>query len=330
MTILRIFPWCVRAAVCLLCSLVLSLAAAQDYPARPITLVVAYPAGGIADLIARLTGPELAERLGRNVIIENVGGASGTIGAGKVVAARPDGYTLLLGSGSEITIAKLINAKIPYDGERDLSYISLVGTAPMVLVGGTKMKAETLADLLAAVRAKPGQFAYASAGGVGSPMHLVGELIKIRGRVDITHVPYKGAGQVIPDLMGGHIDLCVISLSSVVPHINSGKLKAFGVTEAKRSPVAPNIPALAENKDLAGVDMGVWWGLFAPAKTPAAILQRLNKDFNDVLRQPKVIAKLNEQAVSIVGSSPAELQTFVRADTEKYRTIVQSANIRAE
>ena len=318
-----------RAAIAVFCMLMFSAAAAQSYPLRSVTLVVGYAPGGAVDLVARVTGVPLTERLGQSVVIENIGGASGTLGTAKVVAARPDGYTLLLGSGSEVSIARLINPNVTYDGERDLAPISLVGTAPMVLVGGTKLKADTLDELLAQARAKPGQLTYASPG-IGSPLHLAGELINMRGGVKLSHVPYKGSGLSINDLLGGQIDLAVVAISTALPYINSGKLKAFGVTEAKRSQVAPNIPALAENKSLAGVDIGVWYGLFAPAKTPTAILQRLHKDLLDALKHPKLVSTLADQGISIVGSSPAELQAFIRADTEKYRKIVESANIRAE
>ena len=318
-----------RAAVGLICAFALCHAVAQDYPARTITLVVAYAPGGSTDLVARLTGADLSARLGQNVLIENVGGASGTLGAAKVVAARPDGYTLLLGSGSEVSIAKLISPNVSYDGERDLTPISLVGSAPLVLVSGPRLKAATLDELLATARARPGQLTYASAG-VGSPLHFAGELIKIRGGVDITHVPYKGMAPALNDLLGGQIDLAVPVLSTALPHITSGKLKAFGVTEAQRSRVAPDIPALAENKSLAGVDIGVWYGLFAPAKTPAAIVQRLHAELIVALKQPKIIAMMDQQGIAIVGSSPAEFQTFIRTDTEKYRMIAQSAGIRAE
>ena len=325
----RIFARMACPVIALGCAFAFSLAAAQGYPTRTISLVVPYVPGGIVDLIGRLTGPELAERLGQSVMVENIGGASGTLGAAKVAAARPDGYTLLIGSGSEISVAKLINSGIRYDGERDFAPISLIGTTPMVLLGGTRVKAETLAELLATARAKPGFYAYASSG-VGSPNHLVGELIKMLAGVDITHVPYKGAGQTVPDLIGGHIDLSILTLSSAIPHINAGKIKAYGVTEARRSAAAPNIPALAENKELSALDMSVWWGLFAPAKTPAAVLQRLQQEYVYVLKQPKVVAKLTEQAVSIMATGPAELQSFVRSDTEKYRKVVQAANIRAD
>ena len=318
-----------RVAVGLVFSFAFSFAPAQDYPSRSITLVVGYAPGGSVDLIARLTGSEFTSRLGQTVVIENIGGASGTLGAAKVVAARPDGYTLLLGSGSEISIAKLITPNITYDGERDLSPISLVGTAPLVLVGGPRLKAVTIDELLATARARPGQLTYGSVG-IGSPLHFAGELIKIRGGVDITHVPYKGGTPALNDLLGGQIDLAVPVLSTALPHINSSKLKAFGVTEANRSPVAPNIPALAENKSLAGVDIGVWYGLFAPAKTPAAIVQRLHAELSVALKQPKIIAMMDQQGIAIVGSSPGEFQTFIRTDTEKCRMIAQSAGIRAE
>jgi tripartite-type tricarboxylate transporter receptor subunit TctC len=215
------------------------------------------------------------------------------------------------------------------NGERDLAAISLIGTAPMVLLGGSRLKADTLDQLLAEARARPGQLTYASPG-IGSPLHLAGELIKMRGGVDISHVPYKGAGPSIIDLLGGQIDLAIVAISTGLPYVKSGKLKAFGVTEAKRSPVAPNIPALAENDSLAGVDIGVWYGLFAPPRTPAAILQRLHGDLLQALRSPKLVGTLAEQGISIVGSSAAELQAFIRRDTEKYRKIVQAANIRVE
>ncbi|MCC6535868.1 MAG: tripartite tricarboxylate transporter substrate binding protein [Burkholderiales bacterium] len=306
-----------------------ALGAAQSYPARSLVMVVPYAPGGAVDLVGRVTAAPLSERLGHNIAVENVGGASGTIGTAKVVGARPDGYTLLMGSGSEISIAKLLNPNVSYDGERDLAPVSLVGTAPMLLVGGSKLKAGTLDDLLAIARARPGQLTYASPG-IGSPLHLAGELVKMRGGVDIAHVPYKGSGPAMTDLLGGQIDLAVAAISTALPHVNSGKLKAFGVTEAKRSPVAPNIPALAENKSLQGVDIGVWYGLFAPAKTPAAIVERLHKEVVEALKNTKLAATLGEQGISIAGSTPAELRQFIRNDTEKYRKIVQSANIRLE
>lgn len=315
--------------------LMLALAAAhtvtwaQDYPRRTISIVTGYPPGGIVDVIARLASAHFSERFGQSAVVENVTGASGTLAAAKVAAARPDGYTLLLGSGSEIGIAKLIGMKVPYDADSDLAPISLAGTTPMVLLGGPRLKAGTLDELLAVARARPGQLTYASTG-VGTPTHLAGELIKIGSRTDIVHVPYKGAPQAIPDLIGGHIDLAMMTLSTAIPHISSGKLRAFGITQARRSPAAPNVPALAEHKELAAVDMSIWWGLFAPAKTPAPIISRLNTEFNEVLRNPGSAAKLTEQAVAVAGSTPGEFQSFIRTDREQYRRVVNTANIRAE
>jgi tripartite-type tricarboxylate transporter receptor subunit TctC len=330
MIIISVAARMAQSVVGLACALALSLAIAQDYPSRPITLVVAYPPGGSVDLIARLVAPHLAERLGQRVIVENIGGASGIIATTKVITAAPDGYTLQLGSGREINIAKLINPNVAYEWRRDLSPISLAATTPMVLVGGPKLKAEgTIDDLLAAARVKPGQITYATSG-IGSPQHLVGELIKIRSGVDITHVAYKGGTAGIMEVLGGHVDLSIIVLSSALPYINAGKLKAFGVSEAKRSPVAPNIPALAETTSLADVDIGIWFGLLAPAKVPDALLQRLNEYFIEALKQPNVVAKLTGQGIGIVGSSQAEFQAYIQTDTDRYRRIVQSANIRAE
>lgn len=311
------------------CAFAVSIAAAQTYPTRPLVMVVPYAPGGAVDLVGRLTAAPLAERLGQNITVENVAGASGTIGTAKVVRAKPDGYTLLMGSGSEISIAKLINRNVTYDGERDLAPISLIGTAPMVLVGGSKLKAGTLDELLAMARSRPGELTYASPG-VGSPLHLAGELINMRGGVKLSHVAYKGSGPAMTDLLGGQIDLAIAAISTALPHVKSGKLKAFGVTEAKRSRVAPDIPALAENRSLEGVDIGVWYGLFAPAKTPAAIVERLHKDVVEAVKDQKLVSTLAGQGISIVGSTPAELGAFIRKDTEKYRGIVQAANIRVE
>jgi tripartite-type tricarboxylate transporter receptor subunit TctC len=302
---------------------------AEDYPAKPITLIVGYPAGGSVDLIARVTAPELSKRLGQPVIIENLGGGGGTIGAARAVKAAPDGYTLLVGSGSEISIAKLTNPSVRYDGQRDLAPISLVGTIPMVLVGSPTLAANNTDELVALVKTQPGKFNFASSG-IGTPLHLAGEYINSQGKIDMTHVPYKGAGQMATDLMGGQIELSVFVLSSAMSHIKSGKVKAFGVTEANRSAAAPDIPALNESKSLDGIDMGVWFGLFAPAKTPDGIQSRLHKELMEVLKEPAVRAKLAESGVRIIGNTPSEFAAFIKAETDKYRSIVTQAGIKTE
>ena len=301
-------------------------AAAQSFPSRPLTLVVGYPPGGSVDLIARTIAPELGRRLGQPVVIDNAAGASGTIGTQKVVAATPDGYTLLLGSGSEISIAKLTNRALRYDGARDLTPIALIGTQPMVLVGKATLEAKTIDELVSAAKRTPGKFSFASSGN-GTPLHLAGEMINQRGNIQLVHVPYKGAAPMINDLLGGQVDLAVLVLSSAMPHIKAGKIKALGLTEARRSAAAPDIQALAENKALAGVDMGVWFGLFAPARLTPAISERIQKELLATLSDPIIRNKLSEAGVTVVASPSAELAAFVSRETEKYRQIVEVAKI---
>ncbi len=299
---------------------------ASGWPTKPITLVVGYTAGGSVDLVARTVAPELGKRLGQSVIIENLGGAGGTIGASKVVKAEADGYTLLMGSGSEVSIARLTNPAVRYDGEKDLAPITFVGTQPMVLVGKTALPAKNAAELMALAKEQPGKLSYASSG-VGTPLNLAGELIKQQGHVDITHVPYKGASAMSTDLLGGQIDLAVMVLSSALPHIQAGRVKAYGVTEARRSGVAPNVPALAETPALKGVDMGVWFGLMGPAGTPRAVVDRLNTEMQAVLAMPDVKRKLAEAGVEVAPANPAQFGTFIKRETGRYRTIVQTAGI---
>ena len=304
-----------------------SAVAAGSYPTKPITLVVGYTAGGSVDLVARTVAPELGRRLGQSVVIENLGGAGGTIGAQKVVKAEADGYTLLMGSGSEVSIARLTNPAVRYDGEKDLAPITFVGTQPMVLVGKLQLPAKDASELMALAKAKPGTLSYASSG-VGTPLNLAGELIKQQGQVNITHVPYKGASAMATDLLGGQIDLAVMVLSSALPHIQAGRVRAYGVTEAKRASVAPNVPALAETPALKGVDMGVWFGLMAPSAVPKPIIDRLNTEMQAVLALPDVRKKLAEAGVEVQPANPAQFGGFVKRETAKYRTIVQAADIR--
>ncbi|WP_420995139.1 Bug family tripartite tricarboxylate transporter substrate binding protein [Cupriavidus sp. 30B13] len=315
-----------RAAAAASLCLLAGAAGAAGWPAKPISLVVGYTAGGSVDLVARTIAPELGKRLGQSVVIENLGGAGGTIGAAKVVKADPDGYTLLMGSGSEVSIARLTNPAVRYDGERDLAPVTFVGTQPMVLVGKLALPAKNADELIALARAQPGKLAYASSG-VGTPLNLAGELIKQQGKVNITHVPYKGASAMSTDLLGGQIDLAVMVLSSALPHIQAGRVKAYGVTEPRRAQVAPNVPALAESSALKGVDMGVWFGLMAPAGTPHGVTERLNAEMQAVLALPDVKKKLAEAGVEVAPGGPAQFAAFVKRETAKYKAIVQTAGI---
>lgn len=298
---------------------------AQAWPGnKPITLVVGYPAGGSVDLVARTVAEPLSKRLGTPVVIENVGGAGGTIGAQKVVSANPDGYTLLLGSGSEVSIARLFNSAVKYNGETDLTPIGLIGVTPMVFVTNTYTGVKTIDEAIARSKKERNQLSFASSG-IGTPLHVSGELLNLLAGTTFRHVPYRGAGQQLQDLLGGNIEFSVSVLSSALPHIESGKMVPLGVTTSTRSRAAPQIPALGENPKLKGYDMNVWFGLFGPAKLPAPMVARLNRELNEVLRDEATWKKLQKAGISNEGGTPQELAAFVRAETQRVRTVVNKA-----
>ncbi len=300
-------------------------ALAQAWPAgKPVTLVVGYPAGGSVDLVARTIAEPLSKRLGTPVVIENVGGAGGTIGAQKVVNAAPDGYTLLLGSGSEVSIARLFNTAVKYNGETDLSHIGLIGVTPMVFVAGPKTGVKNIDEALAKAKREPNKLSFASSG-IGTPLHVSGELINILGGTTFRHVPYRGAAQMVQDVLGSNVEFSVFVLSSAMPHIESGKMVALGVTTPTRSRAAPLIPALAEHPKLKGYDMNVWFGLFGPAKMPAAMTARLNRELNEVLREQDVWQKLQKAGITNDGGTPQALGSFIKAETQRVRAVVNKA-----
>lgn len=302
---------------------------AAGYPEKPITLVVPFAPGGSSDNVARTIAPLLGEKLGQSVVIENIGGAGGVLGTQRAVRAAPDGYTLLVGSGSEILINKVINPKLPYDGLQDLVPTVFLATGPMVLVGKPGLAPANVRELVAFAKARPGALSYASAGN-GTPMHVAGELFKMRGNIFMTHIPYRGAAPSLVDLMGGQIDLAVATLSAAQPHIRAGKIKAYAVTAAKRSELAPDIPALGMEPGLEGFDLGVWFGLFVPAKTPADITQKIQAAAQQVMADPNVRRKLADQGLSASGESADALRRFMAAEVEKYRSVVKAAGITAE
>ena len=302
---------------------------AQSYPTRPVTLVVPFPAGGSSDIIARTISPRFGERLGASIVIENVGGAGGVVGTARTVRAAPDGYTLLLGSGSEILNNKIINPKIGYDATVDLGPIAFLCTGPMVLVGHPSLPAATASDLLRLARNQPGALNFAS-GGNGTPMHIAGELFKMQGGVKMVHVPYKGAPPAIADVIGGQVHLAVVSLVSVLPQIKAGKLRAYGLTTSSGSRIAPDIAPLAKTKELAGFDLGIWWGLFAPAQTPRPILEKIEHDVVAVMGMDEVRARLDQQSITPGARPAAELARFMQAEAVRIRKVVETAGIKAE
>ena len=306
----------------------LATPAVAAYPERPIKLIVPYAAGGSSDIVGRLFAERLEKKLGQPVTIENVGGAGGAAGAQRTVGSAPDGYTLLIGAGSEILIRQLLQPT-PYDGLKDLTAIAMIGTGPMVLVGKPSLPAKTLPDVIAMAKAEPDGFAYGSAG-AGTFMHLAGEAVKARTGTQIRHVPYRGAAPMMTDVIAGHVDLGVASLASALSFIRAGQAKAFAITSAKRVPFAPEIPALDEFPDLKGFDLDLWIGLFGPAKLPEPILARLRQATAEVLDDPGLQAKLAEQAIAVRKLEGAELAGFLARERESYATIIRDGKIKID
>ena len=304
--------------------LLASQAAFAAWPEKPITLVVPFAPGGSSDNVARTIAPLLSEKLGQPIVIENVGGAGGMLGTQRAVRAAADGYTMLVGSGSEILINKVINPKLAYDGIRDLTPVTFIATGPMVLVGKPALPPANLPDLIQYARSRPGALSYASAGN-GTPMHVAGELLKMRANIEMTHVPYRGASPALVDVMGGQVDLAVSTLSAAQPYIRSGKLKAYGVTSAKPSELAPDLPALGQVKGLEGFDLGVWFGLFLPVKTSPEIATKLEAATRQVMADPAVRKKLADLGLSASGESADALRKFMAAEVEKYQAVVKAA-----
>ena len=310
-----------------LCGLAWSAGAAlaDVYPSKPITLVVGYPPGGSTDLTGRALGLELSQRLGVPVVIENVGGAGGAIGAQKVANAAPDGYTLLVGANNEVAISRLVNPSVRYD-LKDFTPIGLVASQPLVLVASPAAGVKNANDLLALLKKNPGKYSYGSSG-VGTSLHLAGEMVKQQGGVFMTHVPYRGVAPLTNDLLGGNIEFGMFVLSSALPYIRNGKMVALGTTEAKRSAITPDLPALGESPALKGLDIGVWFALLGPARLPEPVQARLKGALAEVLQSPDFRKKM-EASSSVVPAVPVGLDRFLVSETAKYQKIVQFANIK--
>jgi len=299
--------------------------AQSDYPAKPITIVVGYPPGGSTDLTGRPVAAELSKKLGVPVVIENVGGAGGSIGAQKVINAAPDGYTLLVGANNEIAISRLVSASVKYN-LNDFTPIGLIASQPMVLVASTKSGVKNIDQFMSLVKASPGKFSYGSSG-VGTALHLAGEMVKDQGGLFMTHIPYRGVAPLANDLLGNNIEFGVFVLSSGLPHIKSGKVVALGTTEKKRSAVTPDIPALAENPKLKDIDISSWFALMGPARLPEPVVARLKKALAEALQSPELRKKL-EDSGSAIAPLNVDMPKFLKDETAKYQRIVDFAKIR--
>lgn len=321
----------IRTLLIALASLaVVAQADAQAWPNRPITVIVPFAAGGNVDAVARLIAPELARRVGQSVVVENAAGAGGVIGTQRAIRAEPDGHTLLLSVESSIVLAKLVApATVPYDALDELTPLTLIGTQPLVLVGRPDLPATSLDELLRLAKAEPGRFSYGTSG-VGTSLHLAGELINQKAGVGMVHVPYRAGAQIPVDLMGGNLDLAVLSITSVAPLVTAGKLRAFGVTERRRSPLLPEVAPLAEHPALHEVEVTVWQGLFAPTGTDPSITTRLQAAMGAVIEAPGIRQRLGDLGIRPAGSGGADFAAFLRAENEKWAPVVAAGRISAE
>jgi tripartite-type tricarboxylate transporter receptor subunit TctC len=311
---------------------VTSLACAQTgaYPNRPVNVIVPFAAGGSVDAAARLVLQTLGERTRQTFVIENVAGASGTIGTQKVARATPDGYTLLFAVASPITVAPAVKPSIVhYDPFKDLAPIATVASSPFVLIGSAKFPATKTVDVIEQAKKAPGKLNYGT-DGVGTSMHLTAEIIKINAGVNIEHVPYKNGPQVLTELTAGMIELAVMPISLAQPFIKDGKVKAFGVTSGKRWPSLPDVPALAETPALKSVDVNSWYGMFAPAGTPDAVLATLTTALRDTLKDPTLVEKMNTAGLQPLNIERATFTTLLQRERDELAAAVKAAGIKPE
>lgn len=307
-----------------------SQAPAQNYPSRPITLIVPYAAGGSVDAVGRIVSDRLAARLGGTIVVENVVGAGGAIGTVRAARAAPDGYTLLFSVESSIVIQKLVSPSlVPIDPLKDFQPVSMVGSSPLILLGRKDLPANNIAELMKLLKDNPGKYNYASSG-VGTSLHLAGEMINSVGKVNMVHVPYKTGAQIPTDLMGNNIDLAVLPLVLAMENVKAGNIKAYGITEPERTPLAQDVPSLSEYPELRGVIVTVWYGLFAPAKTDPAIVAKLHEALVAVVKEPAVVQRLLAANTRPVGNSPKEFADFLAAENEKFSALVKATGIKAE
>jgi tripartite-type tricarboxylate transporter receptor subunit TctC len=299
------------------------------WPARPIRIIVSLPPGGSNDLLARLLAERLYPALGQPVVVENRPGAGGNIATEYVAKQPPDGYTLLL-TASAHAVNPSFFAKLNYDPVKDFEPISLVSTVPFVLTVNASMPVTTMKEFVAYARANPGKLTYGSAG-IGQPHHLAAELLKARTDIDMVHVPYKGAGGIVPALLAGEISFTVGAINSLLPHIRSGRLRALAVAGGRRTALLPDIPTIAEAVPLPGYEVTTWTGVLAPARTPRAVVDRLSTEINRVVQDPQVIKeKLTPLGIEAIGTAPDKFMEFIKAELVRYAKIAKDANIKPE
>ncbi len=302
-------------------------AAEMKYPVRPVRMLISYPPGGPSDLAARLVAPHLTEALGQQIIIDNRGGAGGTLAVTLLTQSTPDGYTLLMSAGGEIVIAPNLRLKLPYDPTKDIIPISRIGSSQLVLVVHPSVAAKSVKELIALAKARPGSINFASAGS-GSTAHLAGEQFKYLAGIDIVHVPYKGAGPALSDLIGGQVQMLISAYSSAFAHIKAGKLRALGVTGAKRIVSAPDLPTIAET--VPGYEVLSWYGLHAPRGTPPAVISRLHRELATIIRKPEIAGRLAGLGIEPEGNSPQEFLAQIKTEIAAWGKVITAAKIPKE
>ena len=299
---------------------------AQSYPQRPIRMLVGLPPGGTTDIMARLVTAKLSERLGQQVVVDNRTGAAGLIAITLAVNSQPDGYTLIMGSGSFGTLGALY--KLTFDVRKDLDPIAFIGTSPYLLVVHSSLPVKSVGELIAYGKANPGKLNYA-ASSAGSLQRLSGELLKRTAGFDMLYVPYKGTGQLMPDLLGGRLHVAFDNVLVLAPYVKAGTLRALGVTSSKRSAVYPELPTIAET-GVPGFHAVGWFGVFSPAKTPQPVVARLNSDLSAVMKEPELRDRLLAQGAEPLSGPPDDLRKYLAAEVEKWSKVIRDAGIKAE
>ncbi len=301
-----------------------ALAAAQDFPNKPIRLIVPFPAGGPNDIIARVVGQRMSELTKQPVLIDNRGGQAGVLGTDAVAKANPDGYTIGIVSASALVISPTME-RVPYNVGRDFAPITLAVTVPEMLVVAGNFPANNMAELVALAKAQPGKFNFASAG-VGGLPHLAGELLKLTAKIDIVHVPYRGAAPAINDLLGQQVQMAFLDLPVLLPHIMAGTLRPIALGAPQRAPTAPDVPTTAE-VGMPDILIENWYGMVAPAKTPDNIIAALNRIANEAMADPSVKEKLADQGLTVAGDTPEHFRGYIEAETKKWARVIKDAGV---
>ena len=298
-------------------------ALAQAYPTKPVTIIVPFAAGGTTDILARIIGQALTAELGQSIVVDNRAGAGGNIGGQAAAKATPDGHTLFMGTVGTHAINASLYKKMPFDPVKDFAPLTRVANVPNLLVANPAQPYKSVKDLIAYAKANPGKVNFGSSGN-GSSIHLSGELFKSLAKVDMQHVPYKGSAPAVTDLLGNQIDIMFDNMPSAIQHVRSGKLAPLAVTTAKRSPELPNVPTIAE-AGVPGYEATSWFGMFAPAGTPAPVLAKLNAAIVKVLAQPDVKKKINEQGAEVYSETPEQFAAFIQAESVKWGKVVKES-----